>query len=253
MKEPSSPGTKGFCVGQAKSGTASLAGLLANYRVAHEPERGKTLEMVVKDSHGDISAEAFRQYLIKRSERLNLEYDIAWANQFMIKHLVSNFPDTRFIVLIRNPFTWLQSIAGHLTSREIPPEVRSFLDWWFRPDLYPHTNHDASLKELRLYSVNSFLNAWNWHVTTCLQLIPPKRRLILKTSNLNQSHSELADFLKISVKSLKVDQGHRNRSTSSIRLESLVSNTYLNERIESICGEHMANLFPEITGTGSIF
>jgi hypothetical protein len=41
------PAIKAFCVGQAKSGTASLAALLAaNHRAAHEPEREQMLEMM---------------------------------------------------------------------------------------------------------------------------------------------------------------------------------------------------------------
>jgi hypothetical protein len=37
----------GVCVGQAKSGTASLCGLLGgSYRVAHEPERANVLRVI---------------------------------------------------------------------------------------------------------------------------------------------------------------------------------------------------------------
>jgi hypothetical protein len=52
---------KAFCVGQAKSGTGSLAALLtANHRAAHEPEREQILEMILRESRGDVSDNDFR-------------------------------------------------------------------------------------------------------------------------------------------------------------------------------------------------
>jgi hypothetical protein len=248
------PAVKAFCVGQAKSGTASLAALLgASYRAAHEPERAQILEMILGESRGEVSEEAFRSYLRARDHRLNLEYDIAWANQFLIGHLTAVFPDSRFIALIRDPYTWLQSICGHLASREIPPDVRPFLDWWFRPDLYPHTRHDRALQGLGVYSIAAYLNAWNRHVTVCTESIPPGRCLILETHELNRSHQQLANFLECPVDSLDVRNGHVNRGTWSDRLDSLVDRSYLVEMVSSICGEQMARHFPGVASVDDAY
>lgn len=240
------PATKAFCVGQAKSGTASLAALLAaDHRAAHEPEREQILEMILRESRGEVSEDAFQTYLLDRDQRLNLEYDIAWANQFIISHLLTAFPDARFIVLIRDPYTWVQSICGHLASRNIPRDVRAFLDWWFRPDLYPHTQHDRVLQGLGLYSIAAYLNAWNRHVNICTELIPAGRRLILRTHHLAQSHQQLADFLQIPIDSLNTRDGHINRGTWSDRIDSLVERNYLLELVSSICCDNMARHLPD--------
>lgn len=247
--EPSVPAIKAFCVGQAKAGTASLAALLAaSHRAAHEPEREQILEMILRESRGEISQEDFRSYLIERDKRLNLDYDIAWANQFLIGHLLTVFPDARFIILIRDPYTWLQSICGHLANRDVPPDVRAFLKWWFRPDLYPHTRNDRALERLGIDSISAYLNAWNRHVTVCTELIPPGRRLILRTHELGRSHQRLADFLEIPVESLDIRNGHVNRGTWPDRLESLVDRSYLTEMVSSICGDHLAHYFPAVGG-----
>jgi hypothetical protein len=59
---PLVPAIKAFCVGQAKSGTASVAALLAaNHRAVHEPEREKLLEIILRESRGDVSEDAFRR------------------------------------------------------------------------------------------------------------------------------------------------------------------------------------------------
>ena len=58
---------KAFCVGQAKSGTASLVGLLsASYRAAHEPEREELLSMILRECRDELSADAFREFLLER-------------------------------------------------------------------------------------------------------------------------------------------------------------------------------------------
>jgi hypothetical protein len=248
------PAIKAFCVGQAKSGTASLASLLAaNHRAAHEPEREQILSMILRESRGEISAEAFSSYLLERDQRLNLEYDIAWANQFLIGHLLTVFPAAKFIILVRDPYTWLQSICGHLASREIPPDVRPFLNWWYRPDMYPHTQHDRALKGLGIDSIAAYLNAWNRHIIVCTESIPPGRRLILKTHELNRSHPQLAEFLQIPVASLDLRNGHVNRGTWTDRLDSLVDRRYLVEMVTSICGEQMARHFPGVASADDAY
>jgi hypothetical protein len=220
--------------------------LAGKHRAAHEPEREQILEMILRESRGDISQGEIGAYLIARDKRLNLEYNIAWANQFLIGHLLSVFPDARFIVLVRDPFTWLQSICGHLASRDVPRDVREFLDWWFRPDMYLHTRHDHALQSLGIYSIAAYLNAWNRHVTACSQLIPPHRRLILRTHDLGRSHQQLADVLQISVGDFNINNEHMNRRTWPDRLESLLDRSYLVEMVTSICHENMARHFPEV-------
>ncbi len=251
MTEPglSDRTTRAFCVGQAKSGTASLCGLLGSqHRAAHEPERENTLEMILRESRGDLDAESFRVYLQQRDERLNLEYDIAWANQFIIGHLLTVFPDARFVVLIRDPYTCLRSMVGHLISRQIPPDVGSFLDWWFRPAEHPHTSHDRVLERRGVYSTAAFLTAWNRHITRCAQLIPPSRRLILRTHELQHSHQRIAEFLQIPPESFDVRNGHLNQSTWPGQIDSLVDPTYLGDVVWSVCGDTMVRYFPEVSG-----
>ena len=241
--------TKAFCVGQAKSGTASLYGLLRrHHRAAHEPERERTLDLILREARGELDQHSIRDELEQRDQRLSLDYDIAWANQFLLDHLLTVFPDATFIVLIRDPYTWLQSMVGHLISRQIPPDVRAFLDWWFKPAQYPHSSHDRVLETHGVYSIEAYARAWNRHVKHCTQVIPPTRRLILKTHAIKRSHRQIADFLKIPEESLDAGSGHLNRSTWKERLDSLVDRAYLEEVVGSVCGDTLTLYFPEVAG-----
>ena len=65
-----------YCVGHAKSGTASMYGLFnRDYRAAHEPDRSELLKMILLEAEGAIQDDQFGDYLRKRDQRLGLEFD----------------------------------------------------------------------------------------------------------------------------------------------------------------------------------
>ena len=101
----------------------------ANYRAAHEPERAETLDLILREARGELSAPEVRTYLRDRDARLDLDYDVAWADQFIVDHLLAVFPEATFIVLIRDCHTWLQSIAGHLVGRATYPATFTRMSW----------------------------------------------------------------------------------------------------------------------------
>ncbi|MCA9279069.1 MAG: hypothetical protein H6815_13920 [Phycisphaeraceae bacterium] len=242
----SHPHVRAFCVGQAKSGTSSLAGLLMkHHRAAHEPERAQTLDLILREARGELDESAMRVYLLERDQQLGLAFDIAWANQFLVGHLVRFFPDAKFIVLIRDCRSWLQSFVGHLISRNVPADVIAFLDYWFRPDEYPVGSEDAKLGELGLYSVRAFLAAWVRHITVCEHEIPDDRKLVVRSHELNTSHDRIASFLEINPDSLDTTQGHRNRSTFDQSIDTIVDSNYVRSVMEELCMPHMQLWFPE--------
>jgi len=103
-----------------------------------------------------------------------------------------------------------------------------------------------------VYSIAAFLNAWNRHVDACARALPSERRLVLRTHELNQSHSRLAGFLHIPIESLDTQRGHLNRSTWSGRLDSLIDGTYLNDMVGQVCSDNMARYFPGVSGIGDV-
>ena len=159
-------------------------------------------------------------------------------------HLAAIFPNAKFIVLIRDCYTWLESITGHLVSRDVPDDVAAFLRWWFKPERYPHGPYDRGLAARGLFSVAAHLHAWNRHVDSCIESIPADRRLILRTHELAASHRRLADFLKIPLSSLHLAGGHRNRGARNEPITSFVAPEYIDERVSSIGGANMARHFP---------
>ena len=219
--------------------------LSTNHRAAHEPEREALLEMILRESRREVTSPEFREFLLERDARLDIEYDISWANQFVIGHLLAVFPATKFIVLVRDAGSWLESIVGYLVSRDVPPDVRAFLRWWFQPARYPHSRHDRALEARGLFSIAAYLHGWNRHVNLCTRVIPTHRRLILRTHELALSRQRLAAFLQIPEDSIDISNAHLNRAGGSGPMEPQIDRTYLNGMIQAICRDNMSSHFPE--------
>jgi hypothetical protein len=133
-----------------------------------------------------------------------------------------------------------------LISRDIPRDVRLFLDWWFRPHEYPHTEHDGRLKEHGLYSVDAFLSAWTRHVALSERLVAGGRGLLIRTHELSRSHDRLAAFLGMPITALDGTHGHRNRRTWTGALDNLVPRASVEGAVQRVCGDFLEKHFPEV-------
>lgn len=228
--------TKAFCVGQAKAGTATLWGLLGTeHRAAHEPERAETLRLILAEARGSLTVNEVRGCLAERDRRLDLDYDIAWANQFIVGYLVEMLPDARFVLLVRDPHSWLQSVVGHMLVRQVPQDVKDFFDFWFKPDRYPKTTQDGDLP----YSIMALLTAWSNHIELCTTAIPTDRLLTIRTQDLGSSHQRLAEFLEIQPDSLDRARAHLNQGEWSGRFDSLVDPSYIARIIDAVCATNV--------------
>src|SRR4051794_31876170 len=81
-----------YCVGMAKSGTHSIAGLFAkNYRTAHEPEDGLLVDALLAASRKAVDAAGLARLLRARDRRLRLEMDSSALNYFFLDLLLDEF------------------------------------------------------------------------------------------------------------------------------------------------------------------
>jgi len=245
------PGTAGptvqaFGLGQAKSGTASLVGLLArDHRAEHEPEREAVLHAATVLAAGTATVAAVADWLRERDRRLRLRFDISFANQFLLEPLLRAFPAATFVVQVRDPYTWLESVVCNLLHRPLPPEVRAFLPIWFRPEQYEFTRHDRGLQRRGLYPLAAFAAAWSRHLDACLALAP-FRRLVLRTHELDGSLAAVATFLRLPVASLDAASGRLNPRAAPFAIESVVPRQHLEDTVAACCGAHRDALFPGI-------
>ena len=222
--------------------------LETEFRAAHEPDRPELLDAVVDFDEGHLTAREFDGYLLERDRRLQLEFDSSWANYFVMDRLSTLFPEARFIQLIRDCYTWLESIINHLIVRTIPEDVQSILDWWFEPSKYPYTESDHGLQEAGVYSLDCFVTRWSIHAEGPAKAIPPDRLITIRTPEIRSSARRLADFLNVSIDQIDTTKSHRNVGEKVRPLLSLVEKDYLDDAVARICKDSMNKYFPEIQG-----
>ena len=236
-----------FCIGAAKSGTSSLAGMFETcFRSAHEPEREELLDSIVALDAGRLSMSEFDDYLCERSNRLQLELDSSWANYFIVDRLVVLFPESMFIQLVRDCYTWVESVINHLITRTIPADVQDFMDWWFEPSKFPYFKEDQSLEQIGIYSLECLVTRWRIHADSPSKLIPPGRLTVIRTHELGSSAPKLARFLNTDAGLIDDERSHRNVGSRTRPLLSLVDRAYLEDTVERVCGDIMNQYFPEI-------
>ncbi len=222
--------------------------LETEFRAAHEPDRPELLDAVVDFDEGHLTAREFDGYLLERDRRLQLEFDSSWANYFVMDRLATLFPEARFIQLIRDCFTWLESIINHLIVRTIPEDVQSILDWWFEPSKYPYTEFDHGLQEAGVYSLDCFVTRWSIHAEGPAKAISPDRLITIRTPDIRSSARRLADFLNVPIDQIDTTKSHRNVGEKVRPLLSLVEKNYLDDTVARICKDSMNKYFPEIQG-----
>lgn len=92
-----------ICVGAAKTATTSL--LHAFYRLGI-PSRGWDADMILAWHRGEIDK------CLKRAADFTFLKDWPW--QQLYRELDAQFPDSRFILTLRDPQQWVESFIGHL-------------------------------------------------------------------------------------------------------------------------------------------
>jgi hypothetical protein len=236
-----------YCVGNAKSGTYSLVGMLeANFRSGHEPERSELLSFILSEADGAVTPDGAAAFIRERDQRLALEFDSSWVNFFVVGHLVRIFPDAKFILLIRDCYTWLESVINHMLTRKIPTDARTFMDWWFESDKHPHRTEEELLKEHGLFSLDSHLNCWRKHTTATCAQVPADRLLVIRTHEIRNASESLARFLGVPRARVDESEYHRNKGRKAKPLLSLVDGAFLEDRVAALCQEEMCRYFPEV-------
>jgi hypothetical protein len=234
-----------FGVGLAKSGTHSLAGVFArDYRSAHEPEAKAQVELTCDALEGRAgAADALRAYLREREDRLRLEVNAAGWNGLVVEELVALAPDTRFVLTVREPRSWLDSLVNHLKVGQAPEHfVR------LRSLLYdtgqPHPPEEAVLAEHGFFPLDGYLGDWARRHHRVLDAVPAERLLVLRTEEIGPRLADLAAFVDVAVETLDDTQAHGFKARAKFGLLDEIDQDHLQSRIDELCGPVLARLFP---------
>lgn len=228
-----------LCIGAPKSGTTSIASLFSSrYRYGHESERKEHVEIIFSHYLGKITDKQYVNYLIKRDNRLWLDIESNCFLGYRADLVYKAFPLAKYILTIREPKSWLESIFDNNINFPISQSItmQRWHTFFFKPEKYTYSDKDSILEEYLLYPIDAYLNYWVTSNNLVINSIPKQQLLVLSTRSISDSLPTLADFLDLPVKTLNNKKTRANVTESKHRILDKLDPYYVNERVETVCG-----------------
>jgi hypothetical protein len=240
--------TRLYGVGAPRSGTHSLAAIFDRpIRSRHEPELRRVAKLVLAHHRGELPFDELRRVLRARDERLRLDVDASHANVFLVDALLAEFPDARFVLTIRDCFSWTDSAMNHVlnTGRGSATD-RQYLDFWLAPSARSYSPYDVSLRERGLPSVDGWFATWARHNTHVLDSVPPERLLVVRTNELAAERERIATFAGLPASCLAPRFRTRGAARAKHDVLAAIDPTYVADRAAAHCGALMRRVFPSV-------
>ena len=149
----------------------------------------------------------YRDWLVARDREMALEIDSSWFHGSIVDLLVSEFPNARFVLTIRDCYSWLNSEFKRVlhTPSQQPQRVkmRAFV---YNGVATTHAPEERVLKEAGLYPVDNYLARWAAHNEKVLATVPRERLLVVRTQEIRARANEIADFAGLPRYALQMEQ-----------------------------------------------
>lgn len=198
---------------------------------------------------GEVDADEARAILRTRDRRMWLEMESSSLAGILIRPLLAACPDKKFILTMRDPFSWCDSWLDHNINS--PPSDSSpwaLLDnVRLRVEEIPASKYDAPLIALGLRPLAAYFRLWQSHNTEVLEAVPKERLLIVKTQEIIETIPKMAEWLGVPADSLKVDKAWLFAAPKKHRTLSRLDPVYVRETADAICGTLLRQYFPGTT------
>jgi len=226
-----------YGVGTGKTGTHSLAAIFErDHRAAHEAGAKDLMEIIFAVADGTASRQDIRDHLVERDVRLALEMDASLVNGEVVADLVALFPGSRYVLTVREPHAWLDSMANHSLAHETPPHWVRWRELRFRAADLTHPAEEAAWRDRGLYTLDGYLGSWARHNRMVLEAVPADELLIVRTEDLADRLDELAAFCGVPADSLDHSRVHSFPAAGRFGALADLDPAYVAERIAHHCG-----------------
>jgi hypothetical protein len=230
-----------FCVGTEKSGTHSVAQVFArHYRSDHEPDYPTLIpRLLAKPSEDD----AWMTFLRRRDRRLWLEMEACWLHIFHLERLARAFPTAKFVLTIRDCYSWLDSLVNHLIAFDVGPYWGRAQLAYYRPEQYAFQPGEEAFRDAGLFPIRAYLSAWGRHYRHAVEVIPPERLLVVRTNEIANSAERLGAFLDVDPDSIDVQEGHQAANDRRFHMVERIDPGLLDRTVHDCCADVMDRWF----------
>jgi hypothetical protein len=235
-----------YCLGTNKSGTHSIANMLAkNYQSDHENDHGTLINGYIDWQEGKIDPVDFQEILLNHDKYAWLEMDSSHVHIEYVDLLVELFPKAKFILTIRDCYSWLDSYLNHSLNYKLYDSWDRLHNWRYGRGEHTYSITEAVLQEGGFYPLRNYFTAWSTHNQRALDAIPPERLLILRTSEISHSSEKIGKFLNTPNLSLDIQRTHSFQAPKKHHILTKIDENYLREQGEKYCGELMKEFFDD--------
>ena len=236
-----------YCVGTAKSGTHSIAAMFGgSVRARHEADNRRDIREILEVAAGRVDRDRMKRYVRRRDRRLYLDIDSSQVNFFMLDALLTEFPGARFLLTIRDPYSWLDSIINDSLRRPSNRSWTDFRNFCFRSDIFSHPPEELALAEHGLYTLDGYLSYWAAHNQKVLSDVPEDRLLTVRTDRITDRVHEIAEFAGLPPAVIELEKSHAFRNPRKFGLLFQVDRDHLEKRVRHHCRPLMERFFPEV-------
>lgn len=248
MPEPQWLRFHAYLVGLPKTGSSTLAAILAGYRTRHEWDMLRLLDLGARLRAGSLSAEEFARAAGPRLFPPRLEFDDATCHHLYAEVLVQHFPRARYVLTVRDPLAWANSMVDMALRQRLllqryaagEVELGGAYDhyapdgWGITLDACPDPTTEVA----------GLLRVWGAHVDRMLSVLPPNGTLVLRTDQLDDAALRLASFLGVDPTTLR-EVGTRN--PAPVRIDHIGGSdpAVVREALAQHCAPGVDALAPE--------
>jgi hypothetical protein len=237
-----------YAVGCPKTGTHSLAAMFSDrFRAIHEAEPEAHVDLLARSRSGQLTDGQVRQALFERDRRLWLEFDASHVNGEFVGHLGEVLPRARFVLTVREPLAWVDSAINQHLGRPSKPHWAILRDLMYgpRPETYPA--EERKLQDAGVFPLGNYVRAWARRYQSVVAAIPPERRLVLRTGEIESRLPELADFCGVPLSDLHPDKAHQFPARQRFGLMGQLDPGYVRAVLLQEAADVVTTLFPGAT------
>jgi len=242
--------TRLFCVGIEKSGTSSVSRMFTrNVRAVHEPQALTLIDKFLEWNHGRISEREMTEWVRARDREMALEVDSSWLNILILDILVREFPEARFVLTLRDCYSWLNSCFNHalrLRAGPVDPRWDQLMELRFRRGNSIHATEERVLREKGFYTLDNYFSRWVEHNEAALATVPPERLFIVRTHQIRQYAHDIAAFAGLPRDTIRLERTHEFQNPFRHQIIREIDRNFLERKVEQHCRPLMTQFFPEI-------
>ncbi|GAA5520518.1 hypothetical protein LQ318_02225 [Aliifodinibius salicampi] len=238
-----------YCVGTPKSGTHSIRQIFKNnLRASHEPERLAFIDAINQYQAQRLNEKQLVKYLRKRDRRLWLEVDSSFLNYFFLDQFIREMPDSKFILTIRDPYSWMDSWLNHELNVPMAEPLQAIFDQLSGKEQEKYAPEEKILEKLNLPSLKGLLQYWEKHNSQVISKVPGERLLVVRTDQITDRQDEILKFAGVLNGTLpqKSSNSHAYKAKQKHHILNKIDPNHLKKTVNEFCSPVVEAFFPEI-------